>query len=116
MSETPNQRREPRFARREAIHIQIVSAGVVGQAAAQVLHCRTEDISATGFKVLSEAPIEAGRILELLIELEGSAKRYLLVAETRWCRPEGGAWATGFELLDADHGDLAPWQALFASG
>ncbi|MBI2381337.1 MAG: PilZ domain-containing protein [Gammaproteobacteria bacterium] len=111
--DAPNLRREARFPRQEAIHIQIVSAGAGGRTAAEVMHCRTEDISATGFKVLSDAPIEAGRILELLIEVEGQAKRYLLVAEARWCRPEGAGYASGFELLDADHGDLGPWRVLF---
>lgn len=111
----PNQRREARFLRQEAIHIQILSSDPGGQAAAQVLHCRTEDISATGFKVLSDAPIEAGRILDLLIEVQGLPKRFLLVAEARWCRPEGDGYASGFELLDADHGDLGPWRALFGT-
>jgi len=114
MTDSTDKRRAARFLRREAIHIQIVSAGAAGEGPAQVVHCRTVDVSATGFKVVTDAPIDAGRVLDLLIEVDESRKRYLLVAETRWCRPEEGAWAAGFELLDAENSDFAPWQALFA--
>lgn len=110
--EVTEQRREPRVPRREAVHIQITSGGP-GSA---VLHCQTEDISATGFKVHTAAPIAQGHILELLIEVDGDGKRYVLVAETRWCRAAEPGFQSGFELLDAEHSDIEPWRALFGAG
>ncbi len=106
----PEQRRERRVPRREAVHIQITSGGP----SATVLHCETEDLSATGFKVRTDGPVAAGHILELLIEVDGDGKRYVLVAETRWCRPAQDGYHAGFELLDAEHSDIEPWRALFA--
>lgn len=113
MNETSDKRREARLPRRDAIHIQILAADLAGAGPAQVVHCRTEDVSATGFRVCTEGAILAGTILDLLIEVDGDPRRYLLIAEARWCRPEGEGHAVGFELLEAEHSDIGPWRALF---
>lgn len=113
MSEYQEKRSAERVARHDTIHIQILSADSGGGAGAEVVHGQTDDVSAAGFKLRTDRPIEPGLILDLLIEVGGEPRRYLLVAEVRWCRPEGDGFSAGFALLDAAHSDIVPWRQLF---
>jgi hypothetical protein len=109
-----NQRQEPREPRDDAIHIQVRHGAGMPPQPPLVLHVCTRDISAHGFNASSNMALTIGTVLDVLIELQGNGKPYLLTAEVRWCRPlAADNFSAGFAVIDALGSDYAAWQARF---
>lgn len=105
-----NQRQEPRLTRDDAIHIQIRKGATVPPQPAVVLHVCTRDISAHGFNAGSNVALTPGTVLDVVIELQGDGKPFLLTAEVRWCKPVENGFAAGFAIIDAVGSDYLAWQ------
>lgn len=111
---TDNQRQEPRLARHDPIHIQIQHGSSAPPQPAVLLHADTRDISSNGFNARSNRPLQVGTLLDVLIELRGNGKPFLLTAEVRWSQPQAnGEHAVGFAIVDAVGTDYQAWQQQF---
>lgn len=109
-----NQRQEPRLARDDAIHIQVRQGATVPPQSALVLHVNTRDISASGFNAACNMALTHGTVLDVVIELRGDGKPFLLTAEVRWCKPHpDGGYAAGFVITDAIGSDYEAWRSHF---
>lgn len=98
-------REDPRLARRERAYIQLLRDD------GAAVPTETEDISRGGFRATLTAPVVAGSILHVVVDLQTAQRRFLLAAEVRWCQPlaEGG-FRAGFSLLDARGTDYEVWR------
>jgi hypothetical protein len=57
------------------------------------------DVSADGACVRLTAPVERGEEVRVRLRRRGSKKAVEIIAETRWCRPEGGGvYVAGLRL------------------
>ncbi|WP_144395495.1 PilZ domain-containing protein [Pleionea sediminis] len=107
-------RKEQRVDKQETVFIEILATSAESDSGL-VVKCATQDISRTGIKVNSNFPITVGAYLELLIDFESTAARFLLTGEVKWCRQIDSepTYECGFELLEAEHSDIQLWQAQF---
>ncbi|QGX39882.1 PilZ domain-containing protein [Permianibacter aggregans] len=97
-------RQHARLARNEKAYIRLLFRD------GQQLETQTDDISAGGFRAQVPVALDQGAILHVVIEAGEPKIHFLLVAELRWCRPEGEGFAVGFELVDARDSDYEVWQ------
>jgi hypothetical protein len=57
------------------------------------------DVSADGARVRLTAPLELGEEVRVRLRRRGAKKALEVIAETRWCRPEGGGvYVAGLRL------------------
>lgn len=98
-------REDPRLARRERAYVQLLLDDGVA------VPTETEDVSRGGFRATLNAPVIAGSILHVVVELQTAQRRFLLAAEVRWCQPlTEGSFRAGFALLDARGSDYEAWR------
>ena len=109
-----HERREsPRLARRESVSIQLLLPCPDRTGCQRVVTTETADLSAGGLRLRLAEPLAAERILDLVVELSGHPRRFLLTGETRWCRPDaGGGYEVGMLIHDGVGTDYAEWAAL----
>ncbi len=107
-------RKEPRQLKQEAVFVEVLSTSV-NDDGGLVVKCTTHDVSRNGIKVTSNYPISTGVILELLVDFEQDALKFLLTGEVKWCRQIDNepTYQCGFELIPAEHSDIITWQELF---
>lgn len=78
----------------------------------RLVSCKSLNISRDGLQVSLEEEITVGTLLQLGVELPNAEEPLYLVGEVRWCRSdkiEDGAWAAGFQLMNANDSDIKHW-------
>ena len=115
---TDERRATERFLRKESVSIQILLPDADGAACAKVVASETIDISGRGIRLLLPRPLEANRIYDICVELEGDPRRFLLTGETRWCRYNGERQGheVGIEILDGEGTDAVVWYRALEAG
>ncbi len=103
-------RASQRFIKHEQVFIEVMSHD-----GAAVIKTQTLDVSATGMRLLCEKQVEPGMIHQICIQVTGIEKRFLLIAEIKWSKPEQGGWLAGLEIQDAEGFDLEPWRELWGT-
>jgi len=103
-------RTSQRFIKHEQVFIQVLSTE-----GAVIINTQTLDVSATGMRLLCEKNIEPGMIHQICIQVEGVEKRFLLIAEVKWSKPQETGCLAGLEIQDAEGFDFEPWQELWNS-
>jgi hypothetical protein len=95
------------------IFIERVSSDAEGQSPADIIACKTVDISSNGIRAGIDRELPMGAILQVGIEIAGEDHTLYLVGEVRWCIPSADDdefWLVGFNLLDAQDSDIEAWQ------
>jgi len=108
---SPERRRAPRIHRQESVSIQLLLPCLERPDAPRVVTCETADISPHGLRLLLSEPVEPERILDLCIELDDDPQRFLLTAETRWCRRNDrlSCYEVGLFIHDSEGTDYREW-------
>ncbi len=110
-----DRRHARRIERRESVSIQIFLPCAERPGCPRVVTSETADVSGEGLRLLLPEPLEAERILDLCVALMGNPRRFLLTAETRWCRqdPGTGHYEVGLRVHEGEGTDFAEWLAAF---
>lgn len=116
MNET--ERQQSRLPAQSRVFIELEAPAAGSSEDASIAVCRTLDVSSHGLQVALEHELIAEAYLQIGIEPpEGEGEPFFLTGQVRWCRPGEApehSWLAGFELLPADHSDLARWVALIS--
>jgi PilZ domain-containing protein len=113
---TETERQQPRLPVNSRVFIELEAPAAGSSEDANIAICRTLDVSRLGIKVALEQRLPVGAYLQIGVEpLADNGDTFFLAAQVRWCRPGDDGenpWLAGFELLPAEHSDLARWMAL----
>lgn len=115
---TKEQRQHQRSSFDGKIFIERLSSDAEGRSTADVIVCKTVDISRDGIRAGIDRELPMGAILQVGIELAGEDYTLYLVGEVRWSIPSADDdefWLVGFKLLDAHDSDIETWQAHLAN-
>ena len=108
-------RKDSRHDFNEKVFIEILAATSINSQDQVVLECSTKDVSLNGLKIKSEHPLLLNSILELNLSFATSNKEFQLIGEVRWSRRiDNEHYESGFELLNAEHADMADWELFLA--
>ena len=110
---TTEQRQHQRSSFEGKIFIERMSSDAEGRSSADVIVCKTVDISRSGIRAGIDRELPMGAILQVGIELAGEDNTLYLVGEVRWSIPSADDdkfWLVGFKLLDAQDSDIETWQ------
>jgi len=113
---TQDKRKHERIPSSETIFIELVSAGVDGHEA-EVVRCKTSNISSNGLRAQVGTELIVGAILQVGIDLQGAEDTLYLAAQVVWCKPDNknpGYWSAGFELMNASDSDIETWREVLA--
>lgn len=103
-----DQRGEFRLAGRVRVRIELQSAGPDLADQSEYLDGVTYDVSPGGLRLGVSEPLTEGAILPVMVTLPGQGA-FNLMAEVVWCRPSGGHWQAGLQLLESDETGFADW-------
>jgi PilZ domain len=112
--ETPERRAGQRIPRRESVSIQLWLSRAGQPGHPRVVAGETMDLSVRGLRLRIAEPVESDRILDLCVDVKDHPKRFLLTAETRWCRHDmgNGGYQVGLLIYDGEGTDYREWCAL----
>ena len=107
-----DKRTEQRKPLHERVDLEIIADTVAGEAAANVLNCRTVEVSPGGPRRRRNQSVPVGTIMNMAVVVDGGERRFHLTAEIRWIRPspEPGWLLGGFEIYDTEYSDSAAWR------
>lgn len=116
MVSADERRVELRGARDERLFIKVRSGEQGSELLDTTIGCSTEDVSASGLRLLLEQNLSKGTLLELWIEIKGIPGKFLLHGVVRWSEGRiDEQYLCGVELYEEDEpSDLAEWQELFS--
>jgi Tfp pilus assembly protein PilZ len=110
MNESAERRMEQRLARQDRLFAQITSCAetdLVGT----TFSCYTQDVSAGGLCITSEAYIPSDAKLDLWVENSSRPGKYFLTSDVRWVAPmQGSQCAVGLELQPSPTTDIELWR------
>jgi len=113
-------RRQPGMAVENAVYIELVSPEFGSKKTSTIARVGTEYIRSQGLDLALEHALPTGAILQIAVELPGTACLLYLVAEVACSHPvprsdPGPGWRASLELLDVEDSDMPRWQALVDS-
>jgi hypothetical protein len=111
---TSERRGETRLGEQAAIFIERVAAEHDNSRPADIIICRSLDISANGLQVRMDQPIPVGSILRLCAQFRDNRRSLYLVGEVKWLRQEAEQYCIGFALFESEQTDIIAWKELIA--
>jgi hypothetical protein len=113
-------RRQPGMPLENTVYIELVAPEFGSRKPGTLTRVRTEYIRRQGLDLAMEHALPTGAILQLAVELPGTACILYLVAEVLYSHPvprsdAGPGWTASLELLDLDDSDSDRWLALVDS-
>jgi hypothetical protein len=119
MTETVDMRQEHRLLAEETVFLQMESAAQdeglePSSAGPSILVSHSVDISANGLLMLVDTPLPLGSIHSVCVALLNPERRFQLIAEVKWLRPEGDQWRLGLSLFESDGSDITQWKHAIA--
>lgn len=110
MSQSAERRIQNRRKSSERLFVQI-TACVEQDMVGATFSCTAQDVSATGLRILCEAPIPNGSKLDLWVDSRLRPGKYFLTSDVRWTQEEkNGECSIGIELLDSPTTDFQQWR------
>ena len=109
-------RQEYRLESGEVVYIELESSDTQGFGG-KFLVSRCVDISANGFQVVADEPLQAGAIHQVCIQLDRPRCRIHMVAEVMWSRlykGEYNEYAIGLHLYESQNTDIIKWKEVIA--
>lgn len=107
-----DKRAEYRLSGRASVVLELEAADPddAEQGKPTVLTARTQDLSATGMRIITAEPLTLGAILPIQVRLAGNDVNYQLIAEVVWCeRRTSQEYAVGLNVLDSDGSSFVDW-------
>jgi hypothetical protein len=115
MSNNNNERRsEERLGEGVTILVERHAAEYDSARPAQIIVCRSLDISANGLQVRVDQAIPVGTILRLCAQFDSGRESLCVVGEVKWLRAEQDLYCVGFALYEAEQTDIVAWKELIA--
>ncbi len=114
---TDEQRKYLRLSLENTVFLELRSSGTGTGESAELVRCKTLDISRRGLRLELDQSLTIGAILQIGVELSADHDTLYLAGEVKWCLPAANAdnrWTAGFELLDASDTDVDQWYDLVA--
>lgn len=110
MSQTAERRVATRTASSERLFVQVTSSQeqhLVGT----TFSCHALDVSSTGLRISSEAPIPAGSKIDLWVESPRRPGKYFLTSNVCWSESaSNGDFFMGIELIESPTTDIDQWR------
>jgi hypothetical protein len=105
-----DERNAPRFDVDATIFLE---AGVRAEASdtGKIVICKSEDVSATGMKVLLDQPLRKGRVVRACLDGHGHDPVFV-VMKVVWQSRAGESYHHGMLLLDAPDSDKDAWEKI----
>lgn len=107
-------RRETRLDHSLVVFVEVSSEDPVAGTAAEILACKSVDVSAGGLQAVLDRALPIGAILRLGADPPGPATPIYVVGEVRWVREQADGWRVGFEFYDSDGTDIIAWKQYVA--
>ena len=109
-------RQEYRLESGEVVYIELESSDTQGLGG-KFLVSRCVDISANGFQVVADEPLQAGAIHQVCIQLDRPCCLIHMVAEVMWSRlyeGEYNEYTIGLHLYESQNTDIIKWKEVIA--
>ena len=117
-----DKRMHPRLESSDRLFTQIVLSADAPEAVGSTLSCHAVNLSVGGIQFRSNAPVPAGTLLDLWVDVSNRPGKFFLSGEVRWSRPTGEAddagqeqWFVGVQLKSGAATDIMDWREYHAS-
>lgn len=108
-------RTETRLHDRATIFVERLAAEYDNSRPANIVICRSVDISTNGLQVRMDEPVPVGSILRLCAQFHDNRQSLYLVGEVKWLREERGQFCIGFSLFESEQTDIMAWKELMVA-
>ena len=104
------ERAETRFNKALTVFIEGQSSSYDGSSTADIVICKSVDLSSDGLQVAVDKLVPRNKVLRLCLDVKGKPPIFV-VGEVMWQRREAqGYYRLGIRLFDSDGTDYAAWQ------
>jgi len=117
-----DQRLHPRMESDDRLFTQVVLSAEDPDIVGTTLSCTAVNLSVGGIQFRTNAPVPAGALLDLWIDVSSRPGKFFLAGEVRWSRPTGkldrnGAqeWFIGVQLKSGAATDIVDWRDYHAN-
>ncbi len=117
-----DKRMHPRLESSDRLFTQIVLSADAPEAVGSTLSCHAVNLSVGGIQFRSNAPVPAGTLLDLWVDVSNRPGKFFLSGEVRWSRPTGEQdaggqeqWYVGVQLKSGAATDIMDWREYHAS-
>jgi hypothetical protein len=109
---TEQRRKHLRLPLESTTFIELMSPRAGDPEAGRLVSCKSLNVFRGGLQVSLGEQLTVGAILQIGIDLPGSAETLYLAGEVRWClvnKNEHHPWIAGFQILNANDSDIDRW-------
>jgi len=109
-----DRRKLPRFGYDTRVEIKIYPNGERGHDRGKECSCRTEDLSASGVRLVSDTEIAANTPIDMLVFVHDPPSAYTHAGEIRWVSHDGisAEYAMGIEFIGGSKTHRESWENL----
>lgn len=105
-------RREPRFACREKLFVQVILCGSQPELVGRTFSARTVDVSASGISFRGAELLPPDALVDLWVDMSNRPGKFFLSGRVRWSRENDDATVVGVELDSGAATDIDAWRSL----
>lgn len=117
-----DQRLHPRLESDDRLFTQVVLSSDEPEIVGTTLSCTAVNLSVGGIQFRTNAPVPAGSLLDLWVDVSNRPGKFFLAGEVRWSRPTGGfddkgqqEWLIGVQLKSGAATDIVDWRDYHAN-
>jgi hypothetical protein len=117
-----DQRLHPRLESDDRLFSQVVLSSEQPSLVGTTLSCTAVNLSVGGVQFRSSAPVPAGALLDLWIDVSNRPGKFFLAGEVRWSRATGEfnskdqeEWLIGVQLKSGAATDIVDWRDYHAN-
>jgi hypothetical protein len=107
-----DRRREPRFACREKLFVQVILCGSEPALVGRTFSAYTADVSANGISFQCGQDLPPDALVDLWVDMSSRPGKFFLSGRVRWSRDAQGQCLVGVELDSGSATDIDSWRAL----
>ena len=119
---TSDQRLHPRLESDDRLFSQVVLSAEEPDLVGTTLSCTAVNLSVGGIQFRANAPVPAGALLDLWVDVCNRPGKFFLAGEVRWSRPTGDfntrgqeEWYIGVQLKPGAATDITDWRDYHAN-
>lgn len=120
--QTQDQRLHPRLESDDRLFTQVVLSAEEPELVGTTLSCTAVNLSVGGIQFRTSAPVPAGSLLDLWVDVSSRPGKFFLAGEVRWNRSTGetnergqAEWLIGVQLKSGAATDIVDWRDFHAS-
>lgn len=117
-----DQRLHPRLESDDRLFSQVVLSSDQPDIVGTTLSCTAVNLSVGGIQFRTNAPVPAGSLLDLWVDVSSRPGKFFLAGEVRWSRPTGNRdlkgeqeWFIGVQLKSGAATDIVDWRDYHAN-